>query len=334
MIQIKFVKGKCEILETNPPVLGKGTNFDVLIKVLFSGLCGSDIHRIKNFQQNKLSIPTLGHEIVGVVEDSKSTQFSKGDFVVAMPIINCSNCINCKKGHSQFCENPFSIGKNTDGGFSEYLLMPGKSLYKIDKPIKEYVLTDPFACVLHTENLIGKLKNKKICIIGDGAISEIAVRYFSLNNKIVNLVKNMPEGADKYGKRIRSNNNRIIKTYSNYFDVVFECVGGNSPDLINFSADLLNVGGKLVVLGVYDKDFYSNIYLRNLFYKEIQMVGANSFIVNDNVNEFKDSLTFIKNNPLIFSDIITHELPLSKFNEGIEIFKNKQLSRAKKIVFF
>lgn len=333
MLKINFKKGIILMEESDIPKLESIDFESVILKVKYSGLCGSDMHRIRDSLNKMTSMCTLGHEIVGEVLQSNDSRFSKGDFAVVMPIGFCGKCNNCKNGKTQFCNNSINIGKNTDGGFSELLKIPSKLLYKINSLNKNYVLTDSLACIMHAENLIGKIKNKKIGILGDGAISELAVRYFSIENEVINFVKNIEETTDKYAKRIKTDNATNQNNFQNYFDLVFECVGGKNKNLINFSGEILNFNGTLLILGVYDKDFYTEIHLRDLFYKEIIILGSNSFIVTEKVDEFGSAVNFISDNLELFSGIITHVLPLTQFNKALEIFNNKNTTNAKKIIF-
>ncbi len=263
MIKIFFKNGVISSKDEDIPELGISDELNILLKVNFSGLCGSDVHRLKEFSNTKNSIPTLGHEIVGTVFKSNSKKYKIGDHVVVQPIGYCRKCENCRLGKIQFCKDSLNIGKNLDGGFSEYIKVSMRFLYKIDSPEQEYVLTDGLACIIHSENIIGQIKNKKICIIGDGAISETAVRYFSLNNKVTNLVKNSESRNDIYSDRINIEEARKEPKFRDMFDIVFECVGGSNEYLIDYSVNLLKYGGTLVVLGVYKKRLLS----KNLFKK-------------------------------------------------------------------
>lgn len=333
MIKVSFQNGIISLENDAIPWLDDFDYSNVLIKVNYSGLCGSDVHRLKEFFSIKNNIPTLGHEIVGTVFKSSAKRFKVGDIVVVQPMGYCAECENCLLGKIQFCNNSINIGKNIDGGFSEYIKVPERLLYKINFLEKEYALTDSLACIIHSENSIGKIKNKHICIIGDGSVSEIAVRYFSLDNQITNLVKNSESCNDIYCNRINIEEARKEPKFRDMFDIVLECVGGNNEYLIDYSVNLLKYGGILIALGVYKKDFYPKIYLRNLLFKEIKLIGSNSFVINQKIDEFSSAVKFINKNIKRLGGIITHEISLKDFKLGLDIFNDKKTTKAKKIVF-
>jgi L-iditol 2-dehydrogenase len=97
---------------------------EVLLKVMACGVCGSDIHSY--FGKNTLiKYPAIpGHELSGIIQESKSQLFKKGDRVVVDPNIVCNKCVYCKSGRRNFCTDLKSIGNNIPGGFSEYVSVP------------------------------------------------------------------------------------------------------------------------------------------------------------------------------------------------------------------
>lgn len=81
------------------------------------------------------------------------------------------------------------------------------------------------------------------------------------------------------------------------------------------------------------RDIGIKIQLRNLFYKEGKLIGSNSYGTFNGVREFESALDLLKTKKAEFADIITHTLPLSSFNDGLELVQNKNASGAIKIIF-
>ena len=105
---------------------------DVLIKVAYAGICGSDLHIYKKgmFIQN---IPeTMGHEFSGTVvkTGSKVHSLQAGDRVTANPMVTCGNCIACRTGRRGSCETLGFIGEVRPGCFAEYIALPQEDVIK------------------------------------------------------------------------------------------------------------------------------------------------------------------------------------------------------------
>lgn len=154
---------------------------EVLIKVLATAICGSDIHAFRG-EQAIFDYPRItGHEICGVVEKIHgSSDLNVGDKVCVIPYISCGNCISCRKGKPGSCESLRVAGVHFDGGMSEYCVMPVENVIKIPQDMDPFkaALIEPMAISAHAVH-IAKVKNgENILVFGVGpiglGISEIA----------------------------------------------------------------------------------------------------------------------------------------------------------------
>jgi len=314
---VKYVEKK------NPVIKGGG---DVLLEVLMVGLCGSDVQRIDLILTKGVGHPTLGHEVVGRVVSvgKKVRRVRVGDVVVVAPLLFCGRCFWCEGGDIQHCDDLGSVGKTLDGGFAERVIVPVEdNLYKVKKNFnfQELVLADPLAVCIHAQGLVGNLTSKKIAIIGDGTIGEIFYRLALLNDAKEVVV---------FGR-----GSIIGKKADDYFDIVVDCVGRGEKDLINKAICLVRRKGTILVLGAYRSGFVLPVNARALFSKEIMLVGSNSYGFSGNKkDEFNEAVRLISERKLNLEGIITHKLPLDKFEFGLGLFRTKKTSGAKKIVFF
>jgi threonine dehydrogenase-like Zn-dependent dehydrogenase len=122
---------KIAMEEVKKPVL---LGNHVLIKVIYSSICGSDQHIFKGEFHPRTKLPLIpGHEFAGVVEevDKNVKTFKPGDKVTVDPIIWCGKCAACKAGHYPACSTLKLIGIDLDGGFGEYVSVPVHMVYKI-----------------------------------------------------------------------------------------------------------------------------------------------------------------------------------------------------------
>ncbi len=95
---------------------------------------------------------------------------------------------------------------------------------------------------------------------------------------------------------------------------------------------LTKPGGKIIVLGVFEKNFFGKILLRDLFYKEIEIIGSNSYGFFNGKNEFAMAISLLRKLKTRFSKIITHIIPLKNFKEGLNLIKDKKDSGVIKII--
>lgn len=171
-------EGFVEIMECEKPV---PKNDEVLIRVAYTGICGTDIH-ILHDQFSYWPPVIMGHEFSGIVEETGSnvTSFKVGDRVVGEPHNKaCGKCHLCRNGKIQICDQKRSIGWGIDGAFAPYLVMPEKLLHKIPENIslKAAAVAEPCAIVAHQ-----MLERTRICpgdyvvVMGMGAIALIAAQ--------------------------------------------------------------------------------------------------------------------------------------------------------------
>src|SRR2546422_4265521 len=102
---------------------------DVLIRVLKTSICGTDVH-IYNWDawaQKTIPVPmVVGHEFVGQIVEAGSNvhDFHLGDIVSGEGHVVCGRCRNCLAGRRHLCKDTQGIGVNQPGAFAEYLAFP------------------------------------------------------------------------------------------------------------------------------------------------------------------------------------------------------------------
>ena len=119
-----YSNSKVEVEEMPVPAVGKN---DILIKVIASGICGSDVLEWYRIKKAPL---VLGHEVAGeIVETGEEVaKFKKGDRVFTTHHVPCNECHWCLTGHHTACNTFQTVNNFTPGGFSEYLRVSGKSI--------------------------------------------------------------------------------------------------------------------------------------------------------------------------------------------------------------
>src|SRR5690606_28093098 len=116
-------------------------------------------------------------------------------------------------------------------------------------------------------------------------------------------------------------------------DLVIETVGRKQSQTFDTAIRHSRIGGVVLILGVYPEGYTLDFNARSAFYKELSIIGVNSFIACEERDDFADALALISRNEDLFEGLITHELSLENFSEGIDLMNDKANSGAIKIVF-
>ncbi len=155
------------------PILPEGW---ALVRVALAGVCGSDL-KMWRFGSPRLALPAvIGHEVVGRVESAPDAHAHLvGQRVVVMPDVPCFTCPQCLQGNYHLCDVGRSIGWELPGGFAEYVAVPPETLRAGGLvPVldgladEEAVLTEPVACALRGQEVLGIAPSDTVLILGAG----------------------------------------------------------------------------------------------------------------------------------------------------------------------
>src|SRR5688572_24625837 len=175
------------------PIPSIGIN-DVLIKVLRTGICGTDLHIYKwdAWAQKTIPVPmVVGHEFVGEIVEvgSNVKDFHPGEIVSGEGHVVCGRCRNCFAGRRHLCKDTQGIGVNRAGAFAQYIALPMTNVWVHDPAIPRDVqaIFDPFGNAVHTA-LSFDLLGEDVLITGAGPIGIMAaavVRHAGARHVVV-----------------------------------------------------------------------------------------------------------------------------------------------------
>jgi threonine 3-dehydrogenase len=163
------------------PVPRVGIN-DVLIKVLRTGICGTDVHIYQWDDWARKTIPVplvVGHEFVGEIVEigSNVSDFRPGEIVSGEGHVVCGHCRNCLAGRRHLCKDTKGVGVNRPGAFAQYIALPMTNVWVHDPSIPRDVqsIFDPFGNAVHTA-LQFDLLGEDVLITGAGPIGIMATK--------------------------------------------------------------------------------------------------------------------------------------------------------------
>ena len=309
--------GDIRVEETEVPEIDDD---EVLIKVSYCGICGSDITAFKT--GNYVPGIIIGHEFSGIVikKGKNVNNVKEGDKVVGLSLIPCGKCEYCLSGKPNLCKNALMTGITINGAFAEYVKLPKDAVLKIDNKLNaiEATLVEPLAIVLHAINISSFKPGKSILIQGAGPIGLLTLGMMKISGASKIFLSEISDKRIEVARNLSSDVYFINPSKNNIFsfieketdgegvDIIFDTTG--SPTAIKSNYTLVKRGGEIVILGIPELPVESDIF--TLVMNEITIKG--SF---EGVNEFKDAIDFISQRKVNFSSIITSIIPIEKIVE-------------------
>lgn len=262
---ILVVPGTMEIQEVSVPV---PKDDEVLIKVEYVGICGSDVHGFESGPFIPPSDPNqkigLGHECAGTVADIgvKVTKFKVGDRVNIEPGVPCGKCRFCLEGKYNICPSVdfMATQPNYRGALTNYLCHPENLTYKIpdNMSIMEGALVEPAAVGMHAAIQADVKPGKKIVILGAGCIGLMTLQACKVMGAteiiMVDIIEKRLEMARKLGAMEIINPKttdtvaRVKEVLGDWgADIVFETAGAQAT--AKQTPLLVMRGGKIMIVG-------------------------------------------------------------------------------------
>src|SRR5215470_7435463 len=167
-----------ESADVSVPEIGAS---DVLIRVVAAGICHSDAHYRDGVSKMDNLPVTLGHEVAGIVEQvgKDVSNVSRGDRVSVHYLVHCGTCEFCVLGQEQFCRSVQMIGKHRDGGYAEFIKVPGANSFLLPKEISFEVgaiMMCSSATALHALHKARFKPGESIAIFGFGGLGFSALQ--------------------------------------------------------------------------------------------------------------------------------------------------------------
>ncbi len=311
------------------PIPEVGDN-DALIKVAYSGICGSEMSIIHGTNTHGAKTPKiLGHEFAGTIAavGRNVKDYKVGDRVTAHPHASCGGCYFCQRGQEGFCQNAFNfITAKDSGAFSEYTLVRAKNLYKIPDGMsfKTASLIEPLSIAVHAFSLINMQPGDSVVIQGGGTIGLccllIAKACGAGNIILSEPVEGRLELAKKFGADVVINpmkndlDGAVRKICKYGMDLTIEAAG--NPKTCEASIPLTKSGGTVLVVGVAPPDKLSAVSFGDINKREIHIIGSNW-----SPYSFDRTIAIMRHfDP---DPMITHEFPLSDFKAALQTQEDK-----------
>jgi threonine dehydrogenase-like Zn-dependent dehydrogenase len=257
--------GKLEVKEVPKP---RPVNDEVLIRVLYSSICNTDLEIAKGYMDFK-GIP--GHEFVGEVVSKSSSLYGKK--VVGEINCSCGECYLCNTRRESHCPYRTVLGiQNHDGVFAEFIVLPERNLHEVPEPLslESAVFTEPLAAAIEIFEQLQIRPSQNVFIFGAGKLGLLISQVFRLNG-CDTLTFDISEARVKKARSMGINA-VLVSTLTDLdkAEVCVECTG--NPAGINLALSHLYPRGKLVLKTTVANS--EKIDLNQIVINEFEIIGS------------------------------------------------------------
>lgn len=339
LVKNSIHKYDLKLVELPLPVLQPG---EVLVKVIASSICGSDLHMFLGHSgYNWIDYPiVLGHEVVGVVEKSgDGDETLKGRRVVINPYIPCGQCDNCLNREENICEAgrrtltapPLSLqfGFRRNGGMAEYMVVPRENALPIGERVTDAVaaMLESMAVGVHAVNKARSVAGKTVLIYGPGpiglGIAAICKGLGAGETIVAGLAEDQVrlEIARSLGAlpvMIAPGDSAALheKLADRPADLVFDCSG--HPFVPPMAVNLLKKGGEIILVGISTEK--TTLPLDCMVRGEIGVKGT----YGTSKDSFLQAIEYAGRPEFCFSHIVTDGFRLEEANAAFELAGSKK----------
>ncbi len=324
--QILMEPNHLEMHEVEMPQINEN---EVLVKVKYCGICGSDWGSYTGKYADEVALLplTTGHEFWGEIVElgSKVTKLKIGDRVAADICLTCGTCYYCRRGDGLLCESFAQLGIHTPGGFAEYVKVPWENCYTIPDSVDDYsaAFIEPFTACLHASKAMDLKIGSSIVVIGCGlgiihgalaklrgaapiiVVGDSEERLAMARQMCADYTINIKETPDAVAEVMRITNGIGA-------DYVLEAVGTSATYEQAFR--MLRKGGKLEAFGICADDDFASIPPVQFVLQEKRVSGSCAGIGND----WGDAITLLQYGRIDPRPLISMIVPLEELEDALK----------------
>jgi len=316
--------GNVELMEIPEPTPGP---YQVKIEVKAAGICGTDIHILRDEYR---SVPpvVLGHEVCGQVAEvgEKVTRVRPGDRVTTETYFStCGVCRFCRSGNPNLCPDRRSIGTHVNGGFTKYVIVPEVNVHKLPDHV-DYLggaLCEPLTCCVN-----GVLENTRILpedvvlVSGPGAIGLLSMQLAKsmgataivcgMSQDVARLKLARDLGADVTVDVQTENLTELVRDLTKGYgaDVVIECAGAEKS--AQQCLDLVRRGGQYTQMGLFSRPV--TLDLNAAVMKNIRITGVFAHVPK----AWLRTIALLEEGKVKTRPLVTCQLPLEAWQQAFD----------------
>ncbi|MGI8812073.1 MAG: MDR/zinc-dependent alcohol dehydrogenase-like family protein [Pyrinomonadaceae bacterium] len=274
---------------------------ECLVRVSRSGICNTDLEIVRGYAGFR---GTIGHEFIGVVEQTPKGSQLIGKRVAGEINVGCEQCAVCLSGDERHCAYRTVLGiKGRDGAHAEYLSLPERNLVEIPKNVSDEraVFLEPLAAACGIIERVDIDTDTKVAVIGDGKLGILCARSLRARSGSITMFgkhRRKLALAEKSGATVYFATK--VASHARTFDVVVEASGSESG--FACAVELVRPRGKIVL-----KSTFSG----RSVWEPSRIVVDEISIVGSRCGRFRPALDLLSNGLVDVSDLVSDEFALS-----------------------
>lgn len=304
--------GAVHIVERPRPIAQEN---EILIKPKACGICGTDLHILKNEFPQAIYPVVPGHEVSGVVIESgkHANRFPQGTLVAVDPNVTCGVCEFCRAGRPNLCVDLAVIGVTREGGASEIVAVPVRNAYVVSPQAGAEIaaMIEPLACAVNAVERAGSIVGRRVLVMGAGTMGLLIAALAKHVGAGEVWVSDPVEAKHPIARQIGvSHVVQPALLATERFDMVFEAAG--AVPAARQVMNLLRPMGVWIQVGVHAPESQIDIKPFDIFERELKIIGSNSL-----ADKFPVAVELMPDLSNVARVLVTHRFPVWRFADAV-----------------
>jgi 2-desacetyl-2-hydroxyethyl bacteriochlorophyllide A dehydrogenase len=308
---------------------------DVLVRVTHSGICGTD------FKIFNGAIPVrypriMGHEMTGEVVDVGSSTLRSGDRVIVDPQLYCRACFHCRIGQTHLCRNGMLVGRDTDGGFADFVSAPPSHVFPLPESVdtRTAPLIQVLTTCLHAQRQIDIFPGEFVVVLGLGVTGQLHVQLAKARGATV---IGVTRSDDKRALAATLGADVTIPGGEGAVERVREVTDGRGADVIiettgvvpslSAAIHMARSGGRLLLFGIITAT-EGALPFYDLYFKELALINARVAKSED----YPAAIGLVQRGQVRLDPLISNVVPLEELKAAIGMLGSDSGQRMKIIL--
>ena len=309
----------------------------VLVRVTHSGICGTD------FKIFSGAIPVrypriMGHEMIGeVVDAGAATALRSGERVIIDPEQYCGGCFHCRIGQTHLCPNGMLVGRDTNGGFAEYLDAPASHVFRVPDAIdsRSAPMIQVLTTCVHAQRQVDIFPGESAVVFGLGVTGQLHVQLAKARG--ASPVIGVTRSAEKRALAEQLGADITIPGGDGAIDRVREATEGRGADLVIETTGVLpsvaasvamaRAGGRLLLFGIITAT-EGALPFYDLYFKELALISARVAKSED----YPVSIALVERGEVRLTPLVSDVMPLVELQAAIGMLGSASGQRMKIIM--
>ena len=310
----------------------------VLIRVEYIGICGSDVHTFEGHYNVNAENLTIGHEFAGVVaEVGKNVKNVKvGDRVTSETTFKiCGKCRYCKEGQYNLCSTRKGLGTQQDGAMAQYIVARAASCHILPENVstRDASITEAAACAYHGVYRADIKSGDIVLVLGPGPIGLLVAQVvMSRGGRVVMTGLTQDAGRLKIAKErfgveftvdvLKDDLEGLVNKLTDGYgaDVCYDCSG--AVPSMQTGMKLLRKQGQYVQVGLFAREVIE-VNFSHIIQKELRVTGSRS----QNTHDWEPTLKLMSEGKINADKMITHEVGIDEWEKAYKLIKSGEATK-------